>query len=169
MNAKQMSDSYFQALGLSADKVDAAWKAVKKYGDEVFYSTGREGLVLAKFFSPTHRPKVVEIAEVYIKEEIAKVDAVLALEDAIASETRRAEVWRDDEALYEVEAYAIVFSDCIKVTANETGMGDRIPRTGRKYVGDRQNWVWKFPLSALPEIKSCKAISFVLNEKGDRV
>jgi hypothetical protein len=169
MNAKQMSDSYFQGLGLSAGKVNAAWNAVKKYGDAQLYSTGGEGLVLAKFFSPAHRQKVVEIGEAYIKEELAKVDAAIALEDAIASETRRAEVWRDDEALSEVDAYAIVFSDCVKVTANQTGMGDRIPKAGRKYIGDRQNWVWRFPLSALPEIKSCKAISFVLNEKGDRV
>jgi hypothetical protein len=112
---------------------------------------------------------MVEIGDLYIKEEIAKADAALALDDAIAAETRRSETWRDDEALYEVEAYAILFDDCIKVTANETGMGNRIPRTGRKYIGDKQNWVWQFPISALPEIKACKAISFVLDEKGKRL
>jgi predicted naringenin-chalcone synthase len=46
MNAKQMSDSYFQGLGLSADKVDAAWKAVREYGNVALRATAGEAEIL---------------------------------------------------------------------------------------------------------------------------
>jgi hypothetical protein len=87
---------------------------------------------------------------------------------SIEAEKNKSQTFRDDDALNEVEAYAIVYSDRIEVTANETGMGDRIPK-GRKYVGGKGDMRWEYSLDRLPEILACSAISFVLNEKGERV
>lgn len=90
------------------------------------------------------------------------------LQESISSETTKQTRWYDDTALNEVDAYAIVYDDKIIVTANETGIGERLPKRNREYIGARGEMQWSFPLSETSEILKCSAISFVLNQDGSR-
>jgi hypothetical protein len=89
-----------------------------------------------------------------------------ALDMAVSEQTAKHTTWRDDEVLDEVDAFAVVYGDRIEVTANEPGLGERIPKQNRKYVGGKGDMRWFFPLSEISAIVTCSSISFVLNEDG---
>jgi hypothetical protein len=91
-----------------------------------------------------------------------------ALENAIQAAEYEHTTHRDDEVLDGVDAYAVIYASAIEVTANCTGMGDRLPRKNRKYIGGKGDMRWSFPKGELEELKTCKAISFFLNEDGSR-
>jgi hypothetical protein len=46
----------------------------------------------------------------------------------------------------------LIHSDHIEVRAYEKGWGDRLPKKGRKYVGNIDQIVWRYPLSALDSL-----------------
>jgi hypothetical protein len=88
------------------------------------------------------------------------------LADAIVEQTAKHTIWYDDDLLDEVQAFAVVYDDRIEVTANEPGLGERIPKLNRSYIGCQGDMRWSFPLSEISKIVSCPSISFVLNDDG---
>ncbi|MGL5061360.1 MAG: hypothetical protein ACRC62_15410 [Microcoleus sp.] len=111
-------------------------------------------------FSPAAMPLIREVYNMYI----AELDAQWKLQESIDSQVAAHTTWFDDDAIDEVDAYAVVYSDRIEVTANVTGMGGKLPTAGRKYVGGKGDMRWAFPLSALAVVRPC--VSFVLHEDG---
>jgi hypothetical protein len=96
-------------------------------------------------------------------------EAKWKLEEAISEQIAKNTTWRDDEVLDEVDAFAVVYEEELIVTANEAGLGERIPKKNRKYIGSKGDMRWIFPLSELPAILNCSIISFVLNEDGSKL
>jgi hypothetical protein len=103
-----------------------------------------------------------------LEQEWVATEEALNLEDAVAHEEYERLVTRDDEVLDEVDAYAVVYDDRIEVTANQPGMGDKIPK-GRKYVGSQGDMRWVYTLDRLDDIKRCHPIDFILDSKGNKV
>ncbi len=103
-----------------------------------------------------------------LEAEWAAVGAEMHLEDRIAEEERDRLVARDDEALDEVDCYAIVYSDHIIVHANQPGMGKLIP-PNRKYIGSVDSQDWRYTLDRLDDIRRCRAIDFCLDDKGNKI
>jgi hypothetical protein len=91
-----------------------------------------------------------------------------ALANAIDKEESDVRVVYDDEALVEVDLYAIVYSDRIEVVANQAGMADKLPR-GRKYIGSLERICWEYNIDRIADIENCQAIQFILAEDGRRL
>lgn len=159
--ASQIRDEFIRAVG---DRItdwgrgSAAYECLESVSLAKTWIDGRDKLNPQKFVD---RVKKLEL-------EYQTSEKELHLEDRIAEEAYKQLVTRDDEVLSEVSAYAVVYGDRIEVTANETGMGDRFPRP-RKYIGDQQLWRWEYPVSAIEDIKNCKAIDFVLDSEGRKI
>lgn len=116
-------------------------------------------------FSPQGFQKIQKVWSLYQ----AELEQSFKLQERIDEEIANATIYFDDDVLDEVNAYAIVYKDRIEVTANQPGMGDFIPKNNRRYVGGKGDMRWAFPLSMLEKIKTCQAVSFVLNEQGERI
>lgn len=159
---QEKARDYFINAGASDAIFAKAWQEISYM---TWLTDDEVKLRLEQFFSPQHHDFIRSILpECRSKDEsdmkeIEKRDTKI---DDLPS------AW-ESEKFQEVSAYAIVFSDKIHVCANETGLGDCLPKAGRKWIGSAQEWVWRYPVSALNELKQCRIIAFFVNEKGDKI
>ncbi len=105
-----------------------AWQTVVAAAGEL-----RPEVVLASRFSPQGVQELLPIVATYEKE----IESHYNLQSEIESQLHNHSVYMDDDAIYEANSYAIVFADRIEFVANITGYGDKLPRKGRKYIGDK--------------------------------
>lgn len=127
--------------------------------------------VLSRFFSEDGIKEMMPIVKKRISEIEAEVENEIKIEQKIQDAIYKFERgnYFAQECENPVRAYAVVGREQIKVVARETGMGNVLPSHGRKYVGDRQRWVWEYPLAAHNLIRSCQHISLIFDEKGDAI
>lgn len=127
--------------------------AHKQEGDD-FY-TG-----LCWNFAPRHYETLVGFV-VRLEEIVsAEYEAEMALERAIEEEIDRqsqGQYYSSIDEYYDElgcpDFAVIVYSDHVEVKAFESGMGDLLPKKGRKYIGNMDDVRWQFPLSALAELE----------------
>jgi hypothetical protein len=143
-------------------KVEAFGKAWQVVMGAAF--TDCPELELSRAFSEGAIKEILPIVQKYEQEFTEEIE----LQEKIQDKNHALEFHWDDEVLFEIDSYAVVRSQNIEVIANTTGLGDRLPKVpGRKYTGDKQNWTWEFPLSALGLIRPI--VDMVFDEKGDRL
>lgn len=145
--------------------VDRAFSLVEDAAYEFFADDADVKSALSRNFSPARIDRAVQFARL-IQEDF---ENTRKRDEAIATahyESARANSWMDDDAVSEVDSIAVIYSDRIEVTANVTGMGEKLPKAGRKYVGGKGDIRWSFPLAILPDIRRC--VDLVLMENGDR-
>jgi hypothetical protein len=138
--------------------LEKAWDIVK----QASFQARPEG-VLCKHFSPQGVQALLVVVEVYE----AELGASLKLDSAIADNIYKETTYFDDEALDEVDAYAIVYRDRIEFVAHVNGYGEKLPKKGRKYIGSQGDRRWSFPLNMLSEVRPFS--SFVLDSDGQRL
>jgi hypothetical protein len=132
-----------------------AWEGLCKVPLAKTWIENKDKLDAAKFVA---RVKALE-------DDIRAAVQFGALEDAVADQITESRVVFDDDVLDEADIYAIVYFNRIEVVALVTGAGDVIPH-GRKYIGSKGDMRWEYELARLDDIRACKAIDFVLSEKG---
>ncbi|MFQ3636047.1 MAG: hypothetical protein SNJ57_09460 [Cyanobacteriota bacterium] len=108
-------------------------------------------------FAPWH----YRVMEGFVKDYEAVIEAEMLKEQAIADAIYE-EVFKPLEMAGFDELYddmgcpdfvVIVYNDRVEVKAFETGVGEIIPRRSRRYIGDRLDIRWRYPLSSLPELE----------------
>lgn len=152
--AKEQLAAILSAKGKS-QYLNQAWQLISMAAGE-----SRPEIVLASRFSPQGVAELLPIVAAYEKE----IEAQYRLESEVQAQLHNHSAYMDDDALYEANAYAIVFSDRVEFVAHVPGYGDKLPRKGRKYIGDKGDIRWQFPVSSLDEIR--RFADFVLNEDG---
>lgn len=127
----------------------AAAVGVKK-GEDFYFQ-------LSWKFSAPHYTALVEFVKRYeaLLEEESKAE--MELEQAIQEEIQGMIDPLADEYYDEMGApdcAICIYSDRIEVRAYVKGIGDRLPKKGRKYIGSMHDVRWQFPLSSLPQLKA---------------
>ena len=109
------------------------------------------------YFSPPHYNAIkgfVKKLESIIEEEM---DEAAKLEQAIDNEIKGIVDPLDDEYFDDLgcpDFAIVIYADNIEVRAYEPGVGDRLPKKGRKYIGCAGDIRWSFPLSSLDSLQS---------------
>ena len=133
-------------------------KAVRKYVEAIGLKEGDLFYVRISWnFAPRHYAKIAEFVSRYEAILSAEAEAAENLEAAIEEEIyQQSSDPLDDEYYDELGApdFAVcVYADRIEVKAYGPGIGDLLPKKGRKYIGCQGNIRWQYPLSSLPELK----------------
>ena len=111
---------------------------------------------IAARFSPRHYEKIVAFVQRYESMQEAEWEAAEALEAAIEREIDEQHDPLDDSKYDELGGpdFAVcIYQDRIEVRAYGPGMGELLPKHGRKYIGCRGDIRWRYPLSALPSLE----------------
>lgn len=142
--------------GATAAQADSAWDWCQKN----WHDPDLE-MTISMFFSPKARPLVlaacqaIEASGGWLEKE-AKISAAV-----------EAEAIRDgDDAISEVDLYAVIQEDgSVEVVANQTGMGDILPKQDRKYIGGKGDLRWRYP-GLTNQIR--RAVDLVLDHTGEK-
>jgi hypothetical protein len=142
--------------GATTAQADAAWDWCQKN----WHDPDLE-MRISRFFSPKARPLVLSACQA-----IEASDDWLEKEDKILSAVE-AEVIRDgDDAILEVDLYAVIQEDgSVEVVANQAGMGDFLPKENRKYIGGQGDLRWRYP-AMNAQIR--RAVDLVLDTSGEK-
>ena len=122
-----------------------------KIGDEFYYA-------LTRNFSPRHYSSLVPFVKRFENIQSAEAEAEYELESKIDNEIYEQCMDPLSDGYYD-ELGAPDFAVCIhpkyiEVRAFEKGVGEVLPKQGRKYIGSQGDMRWSFPLSSLDELKT---------------
>jgi len=174
---KQQIINYLNSVGVvDVDKVKKALEVIKQSADETvslheiddakMRKYAKEAKVTGEFYyriSWAFSPKHYSVIANFVKQFEAILDkeakAAIAIEEEIEKEIKEIIDPLDDEYYDEIgcpDFAVVVYADYIEVRAYEPGVGDRLPRKGRKYTGCPGNVRWTFPKGMLEELKAMK-------------
>ena len=111
---------------------------------------------IANNFAPRHYKVISEFAQRYYEIEQAEMKAAEALEAGIDKEIDYQHDPLGDSEYDDLGTpdFAVcIYERYIEVRAYQSGMGEVLPKQGRKYTGCQGDIRWQYPLSALPELQ----------------
>lgn len=120
-----------------------------KIGDEFYFPLSRN-------FAPRHYQKLVSFVKILEQIEDVESQAEYELEEKIDTEINGQIDPLSDGSYDELGApdFAVcIYEKYIEVRAFEKGVGEILPKQGRKYIGSQGDMRWSFPLSSLNALK----------------
>jgi hypothetical protein len=162
--------------GLPPNRARQAWEVLRDAVWENFdFDKGFSGTdesirsLLRKNFSAGKIDKSVSFA-LRLQDGEQSEWAIKQAVESITYELERSASWEysgDSLDVSAVRCYAIVRDGWIEVIATESGQGERLPKEGRKYIGDKGDMRWSFPVSSQAIMKS--RVDFMIDEKGSQI
>lgn len=151
-----IKEAAYQSTSLDAEMLKDA--KIRQYTKEIDIKQGEEFYYrLSWNFAPRHYNTLVGFVSRYEAILEAEAEAEMAVERAIQEYIyQQSSDPLGDEYYDELGApdFAIcVYEDRIEVRAYCKGVGDIIPKQGRKYIGSMHDVRWQFPLSALSALE----------------
>jgi hypothetical protein len=149
----KLKDAAYRSIVVDSECM--ADRKTAKYLKDIGLKLGDEFYCAVSFnFSPKHYAPIAGFLARYEAINDAEIEAEYALEAVIDEEI--SDQWGRDEydELGAPDFAVIIHSDCVEVRAYEKGVGDIIPKDGRKYIGNRDDVRWRYPLESLPRLKA---------------
>jgi hypothetical protein len=153
-----IKDAAFYGENLDEDMLKE--KHIRDYVKPLGFIKGQEFYFsLSRNFSPRHYMAIVQFVKRLEDIEEAEAKAEFDIEQKIEEEIYEQIMDPLSDGFYDelgAPDFAICIYDChIEVRAYEKGVGDKLPKKGRKYIGSQGDMRWSFPLSMLDELKRC--------------
>lgn len=147
---------YFIALGLTnKEMIKAAYNLITY----IAFDPSPEAIEYAQSrFGSRHHKAITNFVKLYEQEVNDWAKQEEAIQSQMAEENYELNRYIDAvDDCSKYEGFQIIYPDRIEVRANTTGLGDRIPKKNRKYVGGRGDMRWEYPISMRDKLAKLKS------------
>jgi hypothetical protein len=154
---QKLKDAAFRSMAIDSEHL--ADRKTAKYIKEIGLKLGDEFYYAVSFnFSPKHYNPIVGFIVRYEAIQSAEIEAEYELEAEIDKEIDDQWGCVEYDELGAPDFAVIIHPGHIEVRAYEKGVGNIIPKQGRKYIGSQEQIAWRYPLSALPSLQMGRPI-----------